>query len=296
MALLTDEQIDRFWEQGYLVAPGGATAAQVSAMSAEIDGWIEDSRSQVANYGDTADGKARFDLEIGHCAQTPRLRRVSNPCDISAAFLEVMRRAAVVDMVSDLIGPDVKFHHSKLNIKLPGMDTHVGYHQDHPFDPHTNDDVIVTLLMLDDVSEENGCTYMLPGSHKGDHYSHYRDGDFVGEIAKSQIPDIETKAVAATGMAGDVILMHTWMVHGGPPNRSHKPRRLLITDYTAADAYPLTPPKVASPHSGEVVRGKPSLTARLKPDVIEMPPNYRDDSFFAVQGQKAATASQDIEP
>ena len=58
MALLTDEQIDRFWEQGYLVAPGGATAAQVSAMSAEINGWIEDSRSQVANYGDTADGKA----------------------------------------------------------------------------------------------------------------------------------------------------------------------------------------------------------------------------------------------
>jgi phytanoyl-CoA hydroxylase len=296
MALLTDEQIDRFWEQGYLVAPGGATAAQVSAMGAEIDGWIENSRSQIANYGDTADGKACFDIEIGHGAKTPQLRRVSNPCEISAAFLEVMRNATLVEMVSDLIGPDVNFHHSKLNIKLPGMDTHVGYHQDHPFDPHTNDDVIVTLLMLDDVSEENGCTYMLPSSHRGDHYSRYRGGDFIGEIAKCQIPDIETKAMAATGMASDVILMHTRMVHGGPPNRSDKPHRLLIADSTAADSYSLTPPKAASPYSVEVLSGKPSLTARLMPDVIEMPSNYHDHFFFAVQGQKAATVSQEREP
>ena len=63
----------------------------------------------------------------------------------------------------------------------------------------------------------------------------------------------------------------------------------LITDYTAADAYPLTSPKVASPSCGEGVRGKPSLTARLKSDVIELPPNYRDDSFFTVQGQETAT-------
>jgi len=37
-----------------------------------------------------------------------------------------------------------------------------------------------------------------------------------------------------------------------------------------------------------VVRGKASLTARLKSDVIELPPNYRDDSFFTVQGQETA--------
>ena len=290
MPLLTAGQIVDFWEQGYLIVSNGATAAQISALGAEVDRWVDDSRAEDTNYGETSDGKARFDLEPGHSATAPRLRRVSNPCDISAAFLDVMRNAALVDMVSDLIGPDVKYHHGKLNIKLPGMDTHVGYHQDHPFDPHTNDDVVVTLLMLDDVSEANGCTYVLPGSHRGEHFSHYRDGEFVGEIAPSLIPDIEARVAATTGKAGDVILMHTWMVHGGPPNRSAAPRRLLIADYTAADAFPLTPPKVGSPHSGEVVRGKPSLTARLKPDVIELPPNYRDDSFFAVQGQKTASA------
>jgi len=289
MTILTAKQIERFWAQGFLVVEGGATAAQTAALGAQVDRWVEESRNQVSNYGETADGKARFDLEPGHSALAPRLRRVSNPCDVSEVFLDVMRNAPLVDMVSDLIGPDVKYHHAKLNIKLPGMDTHVGYHQDHPFDPHTNDDVIVCLLMLDEVTQENGCTYILPGSHKGAHYSHFRDGSFVGEISRELIPDVEAKAAAITGKAGDVCLMHTWAVHGGPPNRSDKPRRLLITDYTAADAYPLTPPKVGSPYCGEVVRGKPSLTARLKSDVIELPPNYRDDSFFTVQGQKTAT-------
>ncbi|MFP6730035.1 MAG: phytanoyl-CoA dioxygenase family protein [Alphaproteobacteria bacterium] len=288
MAILSLEQKEQFWAQGFLVAPSGASAEQTTALGAQVDRWVEESRQQHSNYGETADGKARFDLEPGHSALSPRLRRVSNPCDISQAFLDVMRNAALVDMVSDLIGPDVKYHHAKLNIKLPGMDTHVGYHQDHPFDPHTNDDVIVCLLMLDDVSEENGCTYVLPGSHRGEHFSHYRDGRFVGEILPAQIPDIDTRAAPATGKVGDVILMHTWAIHGGPANKSDKPRRLLITDYTAADAYPLTPPKVGSSYCGEVVRGKPSPTARLISDIIELPPNYSDDSFFSVQGQESA--------
>jgi phytanoyl-CoA hydroxylase len=50
-----------------------------------------------------------------------------------------MPESAMVDMVADLIGPDVKFHHCKINLKLPGSHTEVGYHQDFAYTPHTND-------------------------------------------------------------------------------------------------------------------------------------------------------------
>ena len=36
----------------------------------------------------------------------------------------------------------MKFHHCKLNIKLPGMETRVEYHQDHAYDPHSNADML----------------------------------------------------------------------------------------------------------------------------------------------------------
>jgi hypothetical protein len=82
------------------------------------------------------------------------------------------------------------------------------------------------------------------------------------------------------------------MVHGGGPNRSNRPRRLLICDYTAADAFWLMPPIVPSPHSGRIVRGKPSRVARLVAGTIELPPRYEADSFFAVQGQGAVKGAE----
>jgi ectoine hydroxylase-related dioxygenase (phytanoyl-CoA dioxygenase family) len=285
--MLTQDQIAQFHEQGYVIAQGGATPQQIAALSAELDRWIEESRAYAANYGETVDGKMRFDLEPGHSATAPRLRRVANPADISEVYRAVLFDGPLVDLVAQLIGPDVKFHHCKLNNKLPGMATRVDWHQDHAYDPHSNDDVVVALLMLDDTSEANGCLMVVPGSHR-ERYSHYQGDRFVGATPPQHDADFARRAVPITGKAGDVCLMHTWCLHASGQNRSDAPRRLLICDYTAADAVPLRPPTVPSAHSGRIVRGKPSRIARLKPDVIELPPAYQDDSFFSVQQAKAA--------
>ena len=89
----------------------------------------------------------------------------------------------MVDMVADLIGPDVKFHHCKINLKLPGSHTEVGYHQDFAYTPHTNDDVVTALLMLDDMTLENGCLQVVPGSHRGPVFSLFEGERFTGFIA-----------------------------------------------------------------------------------------------------------------
>lgn len=284
--MLSTQQIDQYRQQGFVVVRNVITAVQLKALSDELDGWIKESRLHRSNYGETPDGKARFDLEAGHSAEQPRLRRVSNPVDISEAYREVLWDGPIVDAVVDLVGPDVKFHHCKLNIKLPNMETRVDYHQDHAFDPHTNDNSATALLMLDDMTDDNGCLRVVPESHK-ERYSHYRDNKFTGAIDPKLAPDLERRSIAITGTAGDLCLLHSWTVHGGPPNRSNKARRLLICDYHAADAFWLIPPLVLSVHSGRVIRGKPSRVARLVAGSIELPPSYKEDSFFSVQGQKS---------
>ncbi len=285
--MLSEDQIRQFREDGYTIARGAVDAAVVAALTGQIDAWIEESRAQTANYGLTMDGKARFDLEAGHTADQPRLRRVANPVDVSEIYREALFNGPIPDRVAELIGPDVKFHHCKLNIKLPGMATRVEYHQDHAYDPHTNSDMLAILLLLDDMNEANGALRVVPGSHR-ERYSHYRDGKFVGAIDPALDDDFETRSAPIEGRSGDVCLMHTWTVHGGGPNLSDRPRRLLICDYVAADAYPLTAPAVPSPHNGRMVRGKPANKVRLVADSIELPQAYRDDSFFGLQGQAAA--------
>lgn len=285
--MLIQTQVDHFWEQGFVLAENGATPEQLQALSEQLNEWIEESRGHEENYGEMSDGKARFDLEAGHCAEHPKLRRVANPVDISAAYYEVLIDGVIPDMVADLIGQDVTFHHCKLNIKLPGMQTRVDFHQDHAYDPHTNDDMVTALLLLDDMSEENGCLWVVPGAHR-ERYSHFQDGKFTGKVDPKLNPELERRSVPITGKAGDVCLMHTWMVHGGPPNLSDKPRRLLICDYPAADALPLTPPMVPSLYSHKVIRGKPAKVARMIQANLELRPQYEEDSFFELQGQATA--------
>lgn len=285
--MLDQDQIARFRERGYVVAPSGLAPEAIEALRAELDGWIEESRGRSANYGETVDGRKRFDLEPGHSAEAPRLRRVGNPVDISAAYRAALFEGPIVAQVAQLIGPDVKFHHCKLNIKLPGMQTRVDWHQDHAFDPHSNDDVVVMLLLLDDMSEANGALRIVPGSQHERH-SHFEGEHFVGATARALDESFAARADTITGRAGDACFMHTWCLHGSGANRSAHPRRLLICDYSAADALPFGPPQMASEHSGRIVHGKPTRRIRLKADVIELPPNYDDDSFFSVQEQKSA--------
>ncbi len=284
---LTEDQIKLFWENGFVVADSGLDEVLLSRLDTELEKWMELSQDHDDNFGTTVDGKARFDLEVGHRRETPKLRRVANPVDISDCFQTVLWDGPIVDMVTQLLGPNVRYHHCKLNIKLPNMDTQVYYHQDHSYDPHTNDDMLAILLMLDDANENNGCLRVISGSHKK-RYSHYQNGKYVGAIDTRYYEEFDARAVSIEALRGQICFMHTWTVHGSKINRSDQARRLLICDYSSADAYPLLPPALPSKYSGKIVRGTASNIARLRNDEIEMRTPYADDSFFELQGQLSA--------
>ncbi len=290
--MLTETQKDAFWRDGYVVVEDAVTPAELAALNQGLAGWVEESREHTAPFGPpTIDGRPRFDMGAEHSASNPALRRVNNPSDISRSFEAVMSNAATVDMVADLIGPDVKFHHCKINLKLPGSTTEVGYHQDFPYTPHTNDAVVTALLMLDDKTLKNGCLKVVPGSHKGPIYSLFDGEVFTGFIDRDIEQDLKTREVAISGKAGSVCLMHTRLAHGSDANRSDRPRGLYICVYSAADAFPLAANPLPNPNEGRIVRGQRTRSARLMAATVELPEQPKMASFFAVQGQKSAGAA-----
>lgn len=287
--MLSDAQIEKFWRDGYLVAENGVSGEQLRRLQESVHQWVEESRAHDTPFGEpTVDGRPRFDMGEEHCAQRPALRRVNNPSEISAHYHDVMRNSSMVDMVADLIGANVKYHHCKINLKLPGSHTVVAYHQDFSYTPHTNDDIVTALLMLDDVSEENGCLMVVPGSHRGPQYSLFDGATFTGFVDPEQKRALKAREVAATGKAGNVCLMHTRLLHGSAPNLSDRPRGLFICVYTAADAFPLARNPMPSELEGTIVRGERTRVARLMQADIELPEQPKMTSFFAVQGQSSA--------
>ena len=73
-------------------------------------------------------------------------------------------RAWILDVARELLGPDVRYHHSKLNFKLAGAGgrTRVHWHQDIQFWPHTNYSPLTVGVYLEDTDEAMGPMHVLP--------------------------------------------------------------------------------------------------------------------------------------
>ncbi len=290
MMVLSEEQRDRFWRDGYLVVEQAVEGALLKDLRAEFAGWVEESRNYDSPYGDTLDGRPRFDLEPGHRRDRPGLRRVNAPVEVSGAYHDAMASSRMTDCVADLIGPDVKFHHSKINAKLPGGDTAVKWHQDFLFTPHSNDDVVTALLMVDEVTAENGPLEVVPGSHKGPLHGLWHDGVFTGSVDDAVAADCQAKALRCTGPAGAVCLMHTRLLHGSAPNLSKRSRNLFICVYSADDAVPCSPNPMPNSFEGVIVRGRKTNRLRSIPFEMELPQLPTTASFFDQQAKHGAAA------
>ena len=288
MSLLSQDQIRTFNDTGCLLLPDAVTPQQLAAMRADMQAWVEESRGHAANYGETVNARPRFDLDPSHGPDHPALRRVNAPIEISRAHYQAATDSPMVDAVADLIGPNVKLHHTKTNSKQPHTVTPVRYHQDFPFTPHSNDDVITALLFLDDVDESNGALEVVPGSHRGPIHSLWHDGRFTGFIDDALEQDARRNASVVTGPAGAACLMHTRILHGSAPNTSDHSRTLFICVYSAEDAVALSPNPMPHRYQGLLVRGRRSGRVRSIDFALELPELPGGSSFFEQQESAAA--------
>ena len=281
--ILSQNQKKQFWTDGFLLVENAINDRQLENLKKTFLDWVNESRNYKTDYGETMDGRPRFDLQPGHSSDVPGLRRIQSPEEISEVFADVMRNGRSVDMCAELIGQGIRFHHGKVNSKLPGTATKVNFHQDFPFEPMTNDDMITCLLFIDDVTLENGPLEVVPGTHKGPLYSHWHNGVFTGSVSDEILAEHEDKIIRCTGKAGSVCLMHASLLHGSAPNLSNKSRTLYISTYYAEDAIELSPNHLPSTLTHELVRGEASGRVRCSTYDMQLPEVPKGTSFFAQQ-------------
>src|SRR5581483_5196157 len=267
---LTDTEIAAYHRDGYLAVPRLIEPDRIEALRRVTDAFVE--RSRAVTRSD-----ALFDLDARHTATAPVLRRIKNPADNDALYRWVAFESAIVDIVAQLIGPSIRFHHSKLNLKGSLVGAAVEVHQDAAFYPHSNDDVLAVGLLLDDASEANGAMAVLPGSHRGPVHTHYdAQGRFVGCMRDDDVARLDrSRAVLLALPAGSVHIHHYRLVHWSAPNTSTAERRLLINSYTAADAFSFMPDTTGSPLVGTLLRGTPPMVARRTAGDMPLPPDFR---------------------
>ena len=283
---LTDEQIAGYHRDGYLAVPRLIDAERVAELRRVTDVFVERSRG-------IARSDAVFDVDPRHSATAPIVRRIKNPADHDALYAWVALESPILDIVTELLGPSIRFHHSKLNLKGGRVGAPVEVHQDAAFYPHSNDDVLAVGLLLDDATADNGAMAVLPGSHRGPIYTHFdAQGRFVGGVREDDIARLDrSRAVVLTLPAGSIHIHHYRLVHWSAPNTSAGDRRLLINAYAAADAVPLAADPTGSPRYGQLVRGTYPAVARRTAGDMPMPPDFSRGytSIYELQGDAAKT-------
>jgi len=255
--------IDQFHRDGYIFLEKALTEPQLLAVNNQLLSWVDESKLHSESFGKIKDGRPRFDVDTkSHSADTPALRRITSPAEISDSCLDVVKDNSALDLVADIFGPNIKHWTNKLNLKLPSSGTEVKFHQDFPFEPHSNEDIMTVLFFLDDVTLENGPLEVVPGSHNGPLYSLWHDGVFTGAVGSEIESANKGKAISCIGKAGSACLMHSKLLHGSSSNRTKFPRSLYIVSYTAEDAIPLTENPLPSDLDGMIVRGIKTDTVR----------------------------------
>lgn len=230
--LIDDTQVATYQQDGFLVVENVLSQEEVATLRRVTDDIVEASRAVTQHT-------SVYDLEPTHSAQEPRVRRIKAPHTQHAIYDSVMRHPKILAILQRLVHPSIRFDTSKLNLKAAGYGAAVEWHQDWAFYPHTNDDLAAVGVMMDDMELENGPLLCIPGSHKGGVYDHHEDGYFCGAMDPTRAEVDFSKAVPCTGKAGSISIHHVRMVHGSAVNTSKKPRRLLLYQYRAADAWPL---------------------------------------------------------
>ena len=174
--MLTPQQIETYRRDGYLVIPRLIQGEQLRELRALTDQIVADARGVAANDD-------LYDLEPSHSASLPRVRRLKPAIFKRYAFFHALARdPAITSILAQLLGPAIRQHGGKLNMKSAGYGSPVEWHQDWAFYPHTNDDVLATGIYLDDCDDNNGPLMVLPGSHHGPVHDHHADGRFCGAM------------------------------------------------------------------------------------------------------------------
>jgi ectoine hydroxylase-related dioxygenase (phytanoyl-CoA dioxygenase family) len=230
--LISTADVAFYRREGYLVVPDVLSPAEVAELSRVTDDLVR-AAAAVERHD------AIYDLEDGHSRATPMVRRIKTPHRHHAAYEALVRHPKVLEVLKPLIGEGIRFDTGKLNLKAAGFGASVEWHQDWAFYPHTNDDLCAVGYMIDDMELENGPLLVIPGSHLGPVYDHHSDGRFCGAIDPVATGLDASGAVPLTGRAGSITVHHARLLHASAPNRSARPRRLLLNQYSAADAWPL---------------------------------------------------------
>lgn len=229
---ITAEQVSFYRENGYLIVEGALTPDEVEELRRETTAIVRGERGAFRGLSPAAPNETDQDI----------LRRylcIHFPHKLSPVMKRYLAHRVIVDVLTRVISPNVKAMQSMLFIKAAGKPGQA-WHQDEIFIPTRDRSLTGGWIALDDATTENGCLWVIPGSHRHGilwQQFHHDDRRFDCTDETRGYPYTDADAVPVEVKAGAIVFFNGYLLHRSLPNYAKTGfRRVLVNHYMSAES------------------------------------------------------------
>lgn len=231
-AAVDDQQIALFHEQGYLIVHDAFTGVEVADA---LDGVLDLIGGTYPAYHGVQYEKNTRELVAGLPAEQRQdvVRKLFKMVEYEQRITALAQHPQMIALITRLAGDTPVLFQDQALLKPPLIGREKPWHQDNAYfnvPPETA--VVGVWIALDEATPENGCMYVIPGSHHEGPVIHFKRRDW-------QICDTDVAADNAWTVPlkpGGCLIFHGLLHHGTPPTRSSQRRRALQFHYKPASA------------------------------------------------------------
>jgi len=230
---LPEEAVAFYRENGFIVVENCISPEGIEELRNETTQVCRGNRGAFGGIAETK--REETDDEV--------LRRylcIHFPHKISETMTRYVAHPSYADILTRIIGPNVKCMQSMLFIKASGKPGQA-WHQDEFYIPTRDVSLTGGWLAMDDATVENGCLWILPGSHRRRILYPQRSHDdrrFDCAGTSYQFPYKDEDAVPVEVKAGSIVFFNGYLLHRSLPNHAKSGyRRVLVNHYMSAESF-----------------------------------------------------------
>jgi ectoine hydroxylase-related dioxygenase (phytanoyl-CoA dioxygenase family) len=222
---LTQEQIDSFQQNGFLVLGKVLTDDELAELRGEYDRVFAEA-NQTGKYNNLM---VEFGAQEEKKRAAPRqMLQVMQMCERSLAYRRLLYDERILEVIETLMGPNIMLFHDQALFKPANTGGPIPWHQDNAYWKCRPANLVSCWMTLDDAAFENGAMQMIPGSHLRP-LIHPPAESSVALVEHKEID--ESKRVVVELPAGGMMFHHCQTLHHTEPNTTDRQRRAFAIHY-----------------------------------------------------------------